>query len=250
MMMLQIFWECIFACVGKITELCIYLLLLQLLSYFYYDSIYYIFMVYNLRLFYLHPCRDEISMQYSRVSEESDDYRYYETQVNTNGNQTDVLGNSSTSPASSPRRVQKLHNWFSSACSYTLPSCSLPAVVCSPAPRGCGTEQEGRIPSSPNDMCHGGDLRRAALLRSVQMRAQSPHPCDVLPSGGHEQEQGLSDVHADELEQDQKEAVGVQLDQRPLSCPKSTQDAEYQSPINRDQHPHHDVDFVKDQITV
>lgn len=221
-----------------------------MLSFFYYDSIYYIFMVYNLRLFYLHPCRDEMSMQYSPMSEESDDYRYYDTQVNTNGNQTDVPGNSSTSPASSPHRPQKLHTWFSSACPYPLPSCSLPAVVCSPARRGCGTEQEGRIPSSPNDMCHGGDLRRAALLRSVQMRVQSPHPCDVLPSSGHEQEQGRSDLHADELEQDQKEAVGVQLDQRPLSCPKSTQDAKYQSPINPDQHPHHDVDFVEDQITV
>ncbi|XP_066308893.1 uncharacterized protein [Miscanthus floridulus] len=194
--------------------------------------------------------RDEMSMQYSPMSEESDDYRYYDTQVNTNGNQTDVLGNSSTSPASSPHRPQKLHTWFSSACPYPLPSCSLPAVVCSPARRGCGTEQEGRIPSSPNDMCHGGDLRRAALLRSVQMRVQSPHLCDVLPSSGHEQEQGRSDVHVDELEQDQKEAVGVQLDQRPLSCPKSTQDAKYQSPINPDQHPHHDVDFVEDQITV
>ncbi|CAD6231455.1 unnamed protein product [Miscanthus lutarioriparius] len=163
--------------------------------------------------------RDEMSMQYSPMSEESDDYRYYDIQVNTNGNQTDVLA-------------------------------VVPAVVCSPARRGCGTEQEGRIPSSPNDMCHGGDLRRAALLRSVQMRVQNPHPCDVLPSSGHEQEQGRSDVHADELEQDQKEAVGVQLDQRPLSCPNSTQDAKYQSPINPDEHPHHDVDFVEDQITV
>lgn len=185
------------------------------------------FLWFTISDFYLHPCRDEMSMQYSPMSEESDDYRYYDTQVNTNGNQTDVLGNPSTSLISSAHRFQRPHTWFSSASPYPLPSCSLPAVICSPARRGCGTEQEGWIPSSPNDMCYGGDLRRTALLRSVQMKVQSPHPCDV-----HEREQGRSNVHADELQQDQKEAVGVQLDQRPLSCPKSTQDAKCQSSIN------------------
>ena len=35
-------------------------------------------------------------------------------------------------------------------------------------------DAESRFPPSPSDPCHGADLRRAALLRSLQMRAQSP----------------------------------------------------------------------------
>ncbi|RCV25361.1 hypothetical protein SETIT_5G160400v2 [Setaria italica] len=194
--------------------------------------------------------RDEMITQYSPMSEESDDYRYCDTQVNTNGSQTDAMSSPSTSPISSPHRFQKPHTWFSSANPYPLPSCSLSAVVCAHARRSSGTEHEGRIPSSPNDMCHGGDLRRTALLRSVQMRVQSPHPCDLLSSSGHGQEQEGDHVHADELDHDQKRAVGVQLDQRSFSCPKSIQDAEYQSPTNCGLRSDHDVDFVEDQITV
>ncbi|WVZ71239.1 hypothetical protein U9M48_019851 [Paspalum notatum var. saurae] len=193
--------------------------------------------------------RDEMMRQYSPVSEESDDYRYYDTQQNTNGNQTDVQGSPSTSPVSSPHRSQKPHAWFSSASPSPLPSCSLSAAVCSPARRGCGTEHEGRIPLSPNDMSHGGDLRRTALLRSVQMRVQSPHPCDLL-SSAPEQEQEHPNGRADELEHDQKQGVGAHMGQRLFSCPKSVQDAEYRSPINCDQRPDHDVDFVEDQIAV
>ncbi|XP_024393313.1 uncharacterized protein [Physcomitrium patens] len=51
---------------------------------------------------------------------------------------------------------------------YT-PSLPLP---CSQA-RAKGTD-EGRLPPSPNDPCQSADLRRAALLRSLQMRSQSP----------------------------------------------------------------------------
>ncbi|KAJ1283672.1 hypothetical protein BS78_03G146600 [Paspalum vaginatum] len=193
--------------------------------------------------------RDEMITQYSPVSEESDDYRYYDTQLNTNGNQTDILGSPSTSPVSSPHRFQKLQTWFSSASPLPLPSYSLSAAVCSPAHRGCGTEHEGRIPLSPSDMCHGGDLRRTALLRSVQMRVQSPHPCDLL-SSAHEQEQEHPNGHADKLGHDQKQGVGLHLGQRFFPCPKSIQDAGYQSPINCDQRPDHDVDFVEDQIAV
>ncbi|KAH7439878.1 hypothetical protein KP509_04G079900 [Ceratopteris richardii] len=35
-------------------------------------------------------------------------------------------------------------------------------------------DAEARFPSSPSDPCYSADLRRAALLRSLQMRAQSP----------------------------------------------------------------------------
>ncbi|XP_062210060.1 uncharacterized protein LOC133911703 [Phragmites australis] len=131
--------------------------------------------------------RDEMITQYSPMLEESDDCRYYETQVNTNGNQADVMSSPSTSPISSPHRFQKPHTWFSSVNPYPLPSCSVSSVVCSHARRV--TEHEGRIPSSPNDMCHGGDLRRTALLRTVQMRVQGPHTSGLLFGSGHEQEQ-------------------------------------------------------------
>ncbi|CAO2208113.1 unnamed protein product [Urochloa humidicola] len=194
--------------------------------------------------------RDEMITQYSPMSEESDDYRYYDTQENTDGSQTDQTSSPSTSPVSSPHRFQKSHTWFSSGNPYPFPSCSLSAVICSQARRSSGTELEGRIPSSPNDMCHGGDLRRTALLRSVQMRVQGPHPCDLLSSSGHEQDQECGHVHADELGPDQKQAVGVQLGQRSLSCPNLIQDAEYQSPTNCGQRLGQDADFVEDQITV
>ena len=189
-----------------------------------------------------------MSTQYSPMSEESDDYRYYDTQVNTNGNQTDTISSPSTSPISSPHRFQRPYTWFSSENPYPLPSCSLVAVICSQARRGSGSEHEGRNPCSPNDMCHGGDLRRTALLRSVQRRVQSPRPCDLLSSSGHGQDQERSHVHADELDHDQRQAVGVHLDQRSFSCPKSIQDAEPSKlrPAASD----HEVDFVEDQITV
>ncbi|KAG1365287.1 putative homeobox protein Hox-B3 [Cocos nucifera] len=135
--------------------------------------------------------REEIAAQYSPMSEDSDDSRYFETLLNTITAQSDVL-NSSTSPVS-PHRHQK-PTMFSSSNPYPLPSCTLASVVCS-HPRHRGSDSEGRFPSSPNDMCHTADLRRAALLRSVQMRAQ-PHcpPACALPfSGGQENIQSVEE---------------------------------------------------------
>ncbi|KAL6626227.1 hypothetical protein ACP70R_029953 [Stipagrostis hirtigluma subsp. patula] len=164
--------------------------------------------------------RDDMIMQYSPMSEESDDDRYYDTHINNNGNQTDAMSSPSTSPVSSPHRLQKAHGWFSSVNPCPLPSCSLSAVVCSHTSRG--TEHEGRIPSSPNDMCHGGDLRRAALLRSVQMRVQSPQGTNLLFGNGHELEQDRRHAHTEEPEHGHRQLGGVELEQR--SCPKSVQE--------------------------
>nr|CAB3473088.1 unnamed protein product [Digitaria exilis] len=191
--------------------------------------------------------RDEIGTRCSPMSEESDDYRYYDTQANTNGSQTDATSSPSNSPISSPHRFLKPHTWFSSANPYPLTSCSLSAVACHLARRG--SEHEGPIPSSPNDMCHGGDLRRSALLRSVQMRVQGPHPCDLLSSSEQGQDQERGHMHIDEVDHDEKQAKGLQLDQRSFSCSKSIQDAEYQRPANCSQRSDRDVDFVEDQIT-
>ncbi|KAI3773186.1 hypothetical protein L6452_04390 [Arctium lappa] len=103
-------------------------------------------------MFYL---RDEVP--YSPMSEDLDECRYYES----NASQPD---SQPTSPVS-PYRFQRLASTFS-------PGPSSAAVTASQS-RQRGSESEGRFPSSPSDICHSADLRRAALLRSVQMRT---HP--------------------------------------------------------------------------
>ncbi|KAF8401365.1 hypothetical protein HHK36_012317 [Tetracentron sinense] len=118
--------------------------------------------------------RDEISSQYSPMSEDYEDSRYCGTPINTSSVQPDSLP---TSPVS-PYRYQKPLNGFSSTApttSYPSVGCTLTAVACSQT-RQRGSDSEGRLPSSPSDICHSADLRRAALMRSVQMRTQSPGP--------------------------------------------------------------------------
>ena len=116
-----------------------------------------------------------MSLQYSPMSEDSDDNRYCEAPINTSSlsPQTDSLP---TSPVSPHRYQRPLSGALSSSTGTTAcPSshgCTLAAVTCAhPRQRG-GSDSEGRFPSSPSDICHSADLRRAALLRSVQMRAQ------------------------------------------------------------------------------
>ncbi|XP_020550689.1 uncharacterized protein LOC105163067 isoform X2 [Sesamum indicum] len=116
------------------------------------------------------PLRDEISVQYSPMSEDSDDSRYYESSTNTCSSQPE---SAPTSPVS-PYRCQKPLSGFVSGpptTSYPSPS-GIASPSASPQPRQRGSDTEGRFPSSPSDICHSADLRRAALLRSVQMRAQ------------------------------------------------------------------------------
>ncbi|GMH23547.1 hypothetical protein Nepgr_025390 [Nepenthes gracilis] len=122
-------------------------------------------------MFYL---RDEM-MPYSPMSEDLDDVRCYETSMNACSSQLESLP---TSPIS-PHRCKPLN---SSLCS-SPPSTSQPSSgggtvlpIPSQQPRQWGSDTEGRFPSSPSDICHSADLRRAALLRSVQMRAQPPGP--------------------------------------------------------------------------
>ncbi|CAK9866303.1 unnamed protein product [Sphagnum jensenii] len=44
-------------------------------------------------------------------------------------------------------------------------------------------DSEGRLPPSPSDPCQSADLRRAALMRSLQMRSQSPiKPVTTTPA--------------------------------------------------------------------
>lgn len=114
--------------------------------------------------------RDEVCSQYSPMSEDSDDTRYYDT------SQHDGLSNPS-SPVSPHRYQRPLAGFSSSPPPYSYPSlsCNITDRACS-QPRQRGSDSEGRFPSSPSDICHSADLRRAALLRSVQMKAQPPSP--------------------------------------------------------------------------
>ncbi|KAH9626004.1 hypothetical protein KSS87_016817 [Heliosperma pusillum] len=102
--------------------------------------------------------RDEMSLQYSPMSEDLDDMRYYETPMSACSSQSESRP---TSPVS-PYRYKPM-----GAC-CSPPSTSLP----SSEPRQRGSDTEARFPSSPSDICHSSDLRKTALLRSVQMRAQ------------------------------------------------------------------------------
>lgn len=109
--------------------------------------------------------RDDISLQYSPMSEDLDDSRYCETQLNSCSSQPDSVP---TSPVS-PCRNQRTPNGFSSIAMTSF-------SITSSQPRQRGNDSEGRFPSSPSDICHSADLRRAALLRSVQMRTQPMGP--------------------------------------------------------------------------
>ncbi|KAF9619967.1 hypothetical protein IFM89_010583 [Coptis chinensis] len=143
--------------------------------------------------------RDDFSLQYSPMSEDSDDARYSETPLSTSMTPSDSLP---TSPCS-PHRHQRPHNGTASS-SYTSLGCNLTSVACS-QPRQRGSDSEGRFPSSPSDICHSADLRRAALLRSVQMRVQPP----ALPSF----ELAFSP--------DQEPMQNMEPEDQPCSCGKS-----------------------------
>ncbi|PKA48922.1 hypothetical protein AXF42_Ash016438 [Apostasia shenzhenica] len=112
---------------------------------------------------------DDMSPQYSPMSEDSDDSRFCDISTNSTSFHPDFTTNP-TSPVS-PYRSQRLPAGPVAASIYTLPSCTLSTVACS-HPRQRGSETDNRFPSSPNDVCHTADLRRAALLRSVQIRTQ------------------------------------------------------------------------------
>lgn len=127
-----------------------------------------------------------MSLQYSPMSEDSDDSRFCETPVHSCSSQQD----SHPSCPVSPYRYPRPQNVFYSASSTSSNAShgSTVSAVTSSQPRQRGSDSEGRFPSSPSDICHSADLRRAALLRSVQMRTQPPGSASLeLPFGsGHE----------------------------------------------------------------
>ncbi|XP_020235504.1 uncharacterized protein LOC109815254 [Cajanus cajan] len=160
--------------------------------------------------------RDDMSLQYSPMSEDSDDLRFCETPVHSCSSQPDSLPSSPVSP----HRYQKPQNaLLSSAAPSSSSNASHSSTVCTvscpqphsqpqPQPRQRGSDSEGRFPSSPSDICHSADLRRAALLRSVQMRTQSPGSASLdLPFGSN-----------------QEHAPSIDSEERSCSCMKSLVD--------------------------
>lgn len=119
------------------------------------------------------PSRYEISEPYSPMAEDLGYSQLCETSLNSSLVHSDVVRNP-PGPIS-PHMHQKTLTGFSSANPYPLPGCTFAAVVCC---RPCQhrSNSEGRFPSSPSDVRHTTDLRRVALLRSVQMRTQMDCP--------------------------------------------------------------------------
>lgn len=129
------------------------------------------------------------------MSEDSDDSRFCEAPINTCLSQPDSLP---TSPVSSYRHQKPLSGSPSAPSTSSYPShgCTFTGVTCSQT-RQRGSDSEGRFPSSPSDICHSADLRRAALLRSVQMRTQPSSSLSFeLPFGSGQEP--VSNMEAEE----------------------------------------------------
>ncbi|KAL8137229.1 hypothetical protein V2J09_003230 [Rumex salicifolius] len=148
-------------------------------------------------MFYL---RDELSLQYSPMSEDLDDTRYCETPTHAScSSQPDSRPTSPVSPyryksltafCQSPPHIN--YQPSSSSCSVYPPSQS--------RHNQRGSDAEGRFPSSPSDICHSADLRRAALLRSVQMRVHHPGPT-LFDLAFHSGQEPMHAVDQDQVEE-------------------------------------------------
>ncbi|KAG6482589.1 uncharacterized protein LOC122015240 isoform X1 [Zingiber officinale] len=167
--------------------------------------------------------RDEIALQYSPMSEDLDDCRYCENPSGSTIPQSDAMS-TPTSPVS-PHRYQNPFTTITTAVQYPLNTYHTVAPACS-HPRQRGSDSEGRFPSSPNDMCHTTDLRRAALLRSVQMRTQ-PHCQAVYELSFNSSQENMQSTDEGE--------------DRSFSCEKGLDDEEagYQSTEN-------EVEYIED----
>ncbi|CAN1186775.1 hypothetical protein LINPERPRIM_LOCUS11032 [Linum perenne] len=135
------------------------------------------------------PAREEMPLQqYSPMSEDSDDSRFCETLPGTTySSQPDSVPTCPVSPYRYQRPLSGFSCAGSSSIAHSLHSCV--ASTQSRPPRG--SDSEGRFPSSPSDICHSADLRRAALLRSVQIRTQPLGPSTSYESTYGQGEQEL-----------------------------------------------------------
>ncbi|CAF1702761.1 hypothetical protein Bca4012_003383 [Brassica carinata] len=128
-----------------------------------------------------HIHRDDLSLQYSPMSEDSDEARFCEDPI-TSTSSSQQPESRPTSPVSPYRYHRPLTSTTSHhlSNSHSCPA-SMSTNATTPQSRPRGSDTEGRFPSSPSDICHSSDLRRTALLRSVQMRTQ---PCGIASTSG------------------------------------------------------------------
>lgn len=119
---------------------------------------------------------DEVSTLDSYMSDDSDESICYRTGRYCETPQRTLSSLCESSKPASPLKSLKGATCSSSsqavagASGFSTSSLPLP---CSQL-RQRVPDAESRFPPSPSDPCYAADLRRAALLRSLQMRAQSP----------------------------------------------------------------------------
>ncbi|MCO5577617.1 hypothetical protein L7F22_031448 [Adiantum nelumboides] len=116
---------------------------------------------------------DELSTLDSYMSDDSDDSICYRTGRYCETPQRTLSSLCDSSREASPLKSSK---GLPSGCNnvvgggFSLASVPLPCTQ----PKQRVPDAESRFPPSPSDPCYAADIRRAALLRSLQMRAQSP----------------------------------------------------------------------------
>eukprot|EP00250_Pteridium_aquilinum_P029705 c39983_g1_i1 orf=64-1191(+) len=119
---------------------------------------------------------DELSTLDSYMSDDSDDSICYRT-----GRYCETPQRMLSSLCDLSRTASSLKSLRGPACSGNLGvAAGASGLSVSSVPLPCTQSKqrvpdaESRFPPSPSDPCYAADLRRAALLRSLQMRAQSP----------------------------------------------------------------------------
>ncbi|KAI4374360.1 hypothetical protein MLD38_012365 [Melastoma candidum] len=177
--------------------------------------------------------RDELSSQYSPMSEDSDDSRFCEPPFSGCSSQSESLP---TSPVS-PYRCQKPSFSSLSAPASNGPTSPSPSnfmASSSSQPRQRGSDSEGRFPSSPSDICHSADLRRAALLRSVQMRTQpGVHPAYELSFGSGQE--AVPNVEGEDIKSIANEKEYHEEECHSMGLPTDEYaDEKYCDPLNSD----------------
>lgn len=151
---------------------------------------------------------DDLSTLDSPMSDDSDEsvgFRMGRASENPTFLPVSTLESVSVTPTSpvSPRRKEHFPPYIPSYSSALSSRQQTPPPYTPSLPLPCsqnrmkGADGEGRLPPSPTtDPCQSADLRRAALLRSLQMRSQSPiRPASstVAPEKGAEKVEGLEE---------------------------------------------------------
>ncbi|KAL4202495.1 hypothetical protein AMTRI_Chr02g221400 [Amborella trichopoda] len=150
--------------------------------------------------------REDLTSPFSPMSEDSDDSRYCDLI-----HQQDMCTGTRNTVSPHRHHIGGPHITYSSMPLSNSPSspCSTLLQMAYSHSRPRTPESESRFPPSPSDICQSPNLRRAALLRSVQMRTQ--------PTNSHAFEmpfESISDQHVDDREGSPCSYVKVIADER------------------------------------